>query len=232
MSYCTIEQVDALLAQALTSATDYTSSNNKIDMWKLGNARDKNSVSDTVVNQYIHFAAEAINASLNQLYVTPFKEKADYDASLYSNIDSTNKNIVLKDNFNLDIYDKVVLISGSNKEEHYIEKRIGVGVYSTKDAISFNFPAGSRIIRVKYPDPISYLCSIHTASSLYDKYYAAQSESGPSEYGKKLMEVFDTRIRDILLGHTILHQVERIGRRLYDPNLVDQYSIPDPGTVK
>ena len=38
-------------------------------------------------------------------------------------------------------------------------------------------------------------------------------------------------MNDVLNGTIILHGHQRIGRRFYNPNLVDQYSLPSGGTM-
>jgi hypothetical protein len=53
-----------------------------------------------------------------------------------------------------------------------------------------------------------------------------QSAPNKSEYGQYLRQMARVDINNILNGRTILHGQQRIGRRFYNANLVDRYSLP------
>lgn len=230
MAYCSIVDVDLVLAQALTSATNSTSQARR-DLLQIGNVRDKNNISDITVNQYIRWADEEINAELSQVYNTPFCELADFETTLVSDVSEympyIEPYLVLEKNCALSIGDTVLITDGTEEERVQIEDEMGDGIYSVIPPITYPFLSGSRVIRLKFPDPIPWTSIRLAAGNIYDKYFAAQVSPNISEYGKSLRNQARQKINDILNGRTILHGVHRIGRRLFDSTITDQYGLPN-----
>lgn len=225
MGYCTTTDIDRILASALTSATNPTTQSRR-SLLQIGKVRDKNNISDDIVNQYISWSGQEIDATLSELYKTPFCELADFESQLYSDITEYNSYIVLERDCPLIDGDVIILKYGTIEEKHIIDDVIGDGVFSTVDPIQFAFPDGSRLIRIKFPDPISWICTRLAAANIYDKYFAAQASPDMTDYGKTLRLQGRQKLNDVLNGRAILHGVHRIGRRLYDPTIVDQYDLP------
>ena len=86
MGYCTENDIQKTIAQALTTATAQTTDNlgTYSNLLNVGNVLDKNLVSTSVINYYIQIADSEINGSLSELYNTPFCEKCDFEILLYS----------------------------------------------------------------------------------------------------------------------------------------------------
>jgi len=225
MGYCTLEEVDSILAQALTSATNPTSQARR-NLLKIGAVRDKNSISDTLAEQYIQWASQEIDSHISQLYKTPICELADFESALFSDLDEYNGFIVLDANCPLCAGDNIILSYQGMEERHVIDEAVGEGIFSTESPIQFAFPADTRVIRVKFPDPLPWICSRLAAANIYDKFFASQQSPNMSDYGKSLREQARAKVNDVLNGRTILHGVTRIGRRLYDPTISDQYGLP------
>ena len=184
------------------------------------------------MDQYIAWADEYIDSTLSQLYLTPFCEKADFETCLFANIDTYNDYIVLEHPCGLNIGDIIELRSGVISERHVIADVIDEQnrtIFSTLESIDFGFEAGSRIIRLKYPAPVSRISSALASAQIYDRYFMAQADINQSEFGKYLRSQAEQELNNILNGRTILHGVRRIGRRLYNPNIPDQYDLPKGG---
>jgi hypothetical protein len=229
MAYCTTADVDAVLAQALTSAT-YPTSQAKRNLLQIGNVRDKNNIPDSIVNQYIKWGDEEINAELSELYNTPFCETADFETTLVSDVSEympyIEPYLILEKNCALEIGDIILITDGTEEERVQIEDEIGDGIYSVYPPITYPFQSGTRVIRLKFPDPIPWVSVRLAAANVYDKYFAAQVSPNISDYGKLLRNQARQKINDILNGRTILHGVHRIGRRLYDSTITSQYGLP------
>ncbi len=86
--------------------------------------------------------------------------------------------------------------------------------------------------RVSYPSPIRFISSRLAASNIYDKYFSSESSPNTSTFGATIRDLAYDRLNDILSGTIILHGQHRIGRRFYNPNLVDQYALPTGGTIE
>ena len=87
-------------------------------------------------------------------------------------------------------------------------------------------------MRVAYPPPIRFISARLASANIYDKYFTAESAANVSGYGEKLRELGYARLNEVLNGTIILHGQHRIGRRFFNPNLVDQYSLPTGGTIE
>lgn len=228
MGYCTRTDVDRVLAQSLTSAT-MPQTGTKTKLMRIGTVRDTNTVSDDIVDQYIQWAGEEVDAAIGQLYNTPLCELADFESMLHADITEYNSYITLARNCPLTPGDNIIISAGADEERHEVDEVLGDGVFSTVDMIALQFEAGSRVIRVKYPDPIPFIACRLAAANVYEKYFAAQVTPNTTEYGKLMRKQARQKINDILNGRTILHGVHRIGRRLYDPTISDQYGLPKGG---
>jgi hypothetical protein len=225
MRYCTTADVDYIVAQGATSATN-PNTQQKRNLLLIGKVRDKNVIPDDTVEQFIRSACQEVDGHLSELYRTPFREKVQFETTLSSDISEYSPYLVLQEDGSLDPGDIVIVQQGSTKERLQINEVIADGIYSTVETISFPFTAGARLIQVGLPAPIQFISVRLAAANLYDKFFSAQVSPNISEYGKNLREQARSKINDILNGRTVLHSVQRIGRRLYDPNIEDQYGLP------
>lgn len=235
MGYSTVIDITKTIAQSLTSATAQTSDdlNTYSNLLNVGNTLDNNLVSSTTVNYYIQLADSEIDGVLSQLYSTPFCEKVDFETELYSDMDpSANLYIVIEKYCPLSSGDIVILTDGTNEERHEIDEVIGGDTFSTVDAIQYSFAATTRVLRTSYPPPIRFVSARIASANIYDKYFSAESSPNISNFGETLRTLGYDRMNDILNGTIILHGQHRIGRRFYNPNLVDQYALPTGGSIE
>lgn len=228
MGYCTKTSIERIIAQAQLTAPN--AGDEPVDLIRLGNTLDENNVPEDVVNQYILWADEMINSVLNQLYNTPICEAADFEAPLFANIDDYNSYIVLEGVCPINIGDTVILTDGTHTERHIIDQildTIDKNVFQTLESINYNFRANStRVVRVKYPDPLTLISSMLAASRIYDRFFSSQSDENASQFGQNLRSQARAMLNNILNGRTILHGVHRIGGTgFYNPNLDRQYGL-------
>jgi len=233
MAYCTETDITRTIAQALTSATANTTDSLGTygNLLNVGNTLDKNLVTTDNVNYYIQLADSEIDAALSMLYKTPFCEKCDFETVLFSSIDEYNEYIVLERYCPLAAGDIVILTDGTHEERHEIDIVIDGKTFSTVSPIQYLFQEDTRILRVTYPPPVRFISARLASANIYDKYFSAESSPNTSNFGNQLRELANGRLSDVLNGSIILHGQMRIGRRFYNPNLVDQYNLPSGGTI-
>jgi hypothetical protein len=234
MGYCTETDITKTIAQALTTATAQTTDDLGTlgNLLNIGNTLDKNLVSTDNINYYIQLADSEIDGVLSQLYSTPFCEKVDFETELFSPINGSNPYIVIEKYCPLAAGDIILLSDGTNEERHEIDEVIGGDTFSTVDPVQADFAPTTRILRVAYPTPIRFVSARIASANIYDKYLSSESSPNTSQFGESLRGLAYDRLNDILSGTIILHGQHRIGRRFFNPNLVDQYSLPTGGTIE
>lgn len=234
MGYCTENDITKTVAQALTTATAQTTDNlgTLSNLLNVGNTLDKNLVTTSNVNYYIQLADSEIDAVLSQLYRTPFCEKCDFETILYSSLDEYNPYIVLESYCPLAAGDIIILTDGTHEERHEIDAVINGTTFSTVSEIQYFFLEDTRILRVTYPPPVRFISARLASANIYDKYFSAESSPNTSNFGNQLRELASSRLNDVLNGTIILHGQMRVGRRFYNPNLVDQYALPSGGIIE
>ncbi len=235
MGYSSESDITKIMAQALTSATASTSDDlgTLSNLLNVGSVLDKNLVTTDNVSYYIQLADSEIDSISSELYSTPFCEKVDFETELFSDLDpSLNNYIVLERYCPLASGDIIILTDGTNEERHEIDEVIGGDTFDTVDEIQYSFSAGTRVLRVTYPPPLRFVSSRLAAANIYDKYFSSESSPNTSTYGEQLRTLAYDRLNDVLNGTIILHGQHRVGRRFYNPNLVDQYALPTGGTIE
>ncbi|NJL70433.1 MAG: hypothetical protein HC888_01885 [Candidatus Competibacteraceae bacterium] len=226
MGYCEIADVDSIMNQTMTSAT--ATGHSKQNLLRIGKVRDRSVIPDDIVEQYIQWAGQEIDGHLSTLYQMPVREHVDFEEYLFADIDDYNSYIVFENPCPLAIGDTVLLIEGGLEDRHIISNIVGDNVFETEDPIQYQYTEGStRVVRVKYPDPIAWIACRLAAANLFDKYFMAEASAEISNYGKLLRKQARQKLNDILNGRTILRGVRRVGRRLYDPTIDDQYGLPE-----
>ena len=233
MGYCSENDITNTIAQALTSATASTSDSLGTygNLLNVGNTLDNNLVTSENVDYYIQLADSEIDAVLSQLYKTPFCEKCDFETVLYSSLDEYNSYIVLERYCPLAAGDIIILTDGTHEERHQIGTVVDGKTFTTVSAIQYFFEEDTRILRVTYPPPVRFISARIASANIYDKYFSAESSPNTSNFGSQLRELAYTRLNDVLNGTIILHGHLRVGRRFYNPTLVDQYNLPSGGTI-
>jgi len=226
MGYATINQVQQLMHQALTSATS-TDLDTLDNLINIGNTFDNNLITTATIEQYISWADDEINAAINELYRTPLCENADFETNLAADIDPYNATIVTEKACPFNPGDTILLAIDGDYERHEIDEAISRTVFTTVDSIVADYDAAlTRLVRVRYPDPIPFVATRLSVANIFDRYFTAQSDPNVSEYGKHLRAMATTQLNNILNGRTILHGQHRIGEAFVSPYLKRRYSLP------
>jgi len=230
VGYCSTNDVDKILAQALTSATPDTT--DKIPLTDIGGIRDYNRVPDEVVEDYISFSGNQIDGILTEMYYVPLRICSNGQWTLDSDIDEYNQIIILTEIHSLVPGDMIRIIDDDtgSQERHEVATIIDDYSFTTVDAILIFFMASDdvRIVREQYPPPINQICARYAASFIYDKYFAAQNDPNVSEYGNKMRAVAKNQLNDILNGKTILKCQRRRGDIFGNPWIESSYAVKEP----
>lgn len=229
--YSTVSLVQRILANTLTSAspTDLTA---PVNLIQIGSTFDFNTIPQDDVEQYIKLSDEEINSTLSELYVMPLCEKADFETTLLADIDEYNQYIITSASCPFYVGDVLLLTDGNNEERHVISEIVSVSgnnAFETEEPVSYGFlVSNTRVLRLKYPEPISLMSARLAAANVYEKYFMAEASPSQSEYGKWMRNMVRTSINNILNGRTILHGAHRIGlSRFINSTLSVQYGLPN-----
>jgi len=231
MGYSTVSLVEKILANTMTSASPYNL-NTPVPLIQIGNTLDFNVIPEDDVYQYIKWADEEINSAISELYVTPICENVDFETPMLYDIDEYNSYIIIARGCSMYVGDDVILTDGTNEERHVISQVVSVGTecaFETEEPIVYNFKAiSTRVLRVKYPEPLALMSARFAAANIYEKYFMAEASPSQSEYGKWLRGLVRADVNNILNGRTILHGAHRIGSsRFYNSNLTAQFGLPN-----
>lgn len=234
MGYASVAEVDALLAQALTSARP-TSDTQKIKLINVGDVRDTNRIANDVVEFYISLADSQIDGILTEMYEVPLKKCAHGEWRLEVDLESahnsgTDQVVEITNATNLVPGDEIILHNGvTADEEHHVVKEVldqySFTLYDHTD--SFFSAATTRVIRIAFPPPINQISARYACSFIYDKYFSAQNSPNVSDYGKELRKIAMQQLNDILNGRVILREpcTRRIGDRFGNAYLDSGYSL-------
>jgi hypothetical protein len=229
MGYASKQYIFQILAQAFTTSSP-REIGAKVDLLTIGNTFNSNLVPDATVDSYIQMSDSEIDSFLNQMYITPLSESADIEVRLFSPIDEYNDYIITETAMPFQIGDIIVLKDTVGEDRFTINSIVGdaaKNIFGVAEPFLRTYAVeDTRVIRVKYPDPIPLISARLSAANIYDKYFLSQSEPGKSDFGSQLRRLARVEINNILNGRTILHGVTRIGRRFYNPTLIDRYELP------
>lgn len=230
--YCTINDLSRALSQSLTTANPSPLSAVPAKLSAIGKQLKVDLVTTDDANWYIRAASSQIDSAMSQQYVTPLDETPSLERELTVDVDeysSADGIVVLDDAIQLNPGDVLYFSDGTHTERTYVSEVDDDNVTVTLTApLNTLFTAGTRVLRLSYPDPITYICARLAAAMIYDKYATAQSEPGKTEFGKALREDAFAELNNIRDGRTILHGIERRGWRFANPNLVDRYTVKGP----
>lgn len=227
MGYCNQIQIEAILAQSLTSATNQVVNGQKVPLIGFGKSLNPNLISTSTIDEYIKIADEEIDGMLSEMYEVPLFEKADLELSLLYDIGVYNEGIDLDKAGNLVPGDVLVFFDSVQEERHVIDSITNnTSIELVDPLLGFYTASITRVIRVKFPPPISVIAARFAAANIYDKYFAAQASPNVSDFGKQLRTLAVRDINNILNGRTILHGQKRIGHRFFNPTLRDRYRLP------
>jgi hypothetical protein len=227
MGYASPALVERIITQSLTSATQPTLTG-KGNLINFGNTLDKNLITDEIMNQHINIADTFINSALSVLYKTPLKEIADLECKMAVDVDAYNGELYLiSPQANVFVPgDVVVVIDGVFEEKHVVNSILSDNTLMLDSNLSGFYSAETtRILRVRFPDPVPNTSARLAAASIYERYFGAQSTVQTSEFAKTLRNQAKIDLNNILNGRAVLHGQHRIGDRFLNSNLKDRYGL-------
>lgn len=255
MGYSSIEEVDLILAQALTSSTPLAPSTSRVKLIEIGNTRDANRVPDATVEYYINLADSQIDGILTQQYFTPFSKcvhgewELDDDINAVSSggsgtdavagtdsagseVETSSNTVAVSSSCNLIPGDEIILHDDLTGAEEVLIVSTIIDQYSfttTTDIEGiFLADSGVRVIRLRFPPPLNQISARYAASFIYDKFFAAQAQPNSSDYGKEMRSVAMGQLNDILNGKTIIKCARRRGDIFGNPNIDSNYGVREP----
>lgn len=223
MAYCNQIQVELTLAQSLTTANP----SNLSTPAKLSNLGTRASTFTIPPESFQFFMSQSdsiINAALSQQYVIPLIEKCDLQMKLTSPISEYSDVIFVDDFANLEVGDTLIITDGVNQDKLVVSTINYNSSFLVETMPVNSYEFGSRVLRVRFPDPIPYIAARLTAASIYDKHLKAQTDPGKSDYGDMLRKNAINDLNNIREGRTIL-KAQRVGWRFANPNLITRYTV-------
>jgi len=226
MGYCSLSELEKVLAQSLTTASpDTVLTGIPGKLTAIGKKFNLNLIPEDDADYYIRLADDHINAALSQQYAVPIQELCDFETTLYTDMDEYADSLYLTQPAVFMPGETIIITDGTSTERHTVSEVSSTSI-TTEDLVTNIFYASStRIMRVKFPAPIPFISARLACAAIYDKYAKAQSEPSKTDYGSGLRKEAIAELNNIREGRTILHGVNRIGWRFANPTLVDRYTV-------
>jgi hypothetical protein len=230
MGYASTAEIEVFLAQALTTARP--NSAGRIELINIGTYRDENLITDDIMDFFASTGDEQIDGALSQMYETPLKRCVSGQWNLDADIDVYNQVIEINDTAQITRGDMIIIRDDNTgiEELHVVNQVVDQNRILTVDPIENEFSGDEvRIMRLKFPPPVSQISARLAAAYIYDKYFASQNSPNISEYGKEMRRVAYGQLNDILNGRIILECQRRIGDLFGNSYLDDLYALRDRG---
>jgi hypothetical protein len=230
MGYCTVYEVDLVLAQALTSSRPY-SGTSRIELINIGNVRDPSTIPDELIEYFIELAGSEIDGALSQMYVTPLIRCINGQWYLQTDLDEYSQQVVMTDAVHIVPGEEIIIRDDDTdtEEPHIVQTVIDQYTIETMSAIINIFPADStRVMRIMFPPPVNQIAARIAAANIYDRYFSAQASPNISDYGKEMRRMATAELNNILNGRIWLKRQTRIGDRFASPYLDSNYALRKP----
>lgn len=226
MGYCDTTDIETVLNQALTTANPVQGLTGvPADLTSIGNRLKVRLVTTDSANFYIRLADSHINAALSQQYETPLHEVTTFTGRMTIDIDEYSDTIELFDAGDLSVGQYLIVTDGEHLEKVKIQSISETTVTPVTPVSNLYDASSTRILRIQFPDPITFISARLAAAAIYDKYATAQQEPGKTEFGQMLRRQAYEELDNVREGRTILHGIERKGWRFANPNLLDRYTV-------
>ncbi len=223
MPYSNSTQVELTLAQALTSANP-SSLTSPVKLATIGTRVSPVTIPPDEFNFFISQADAIINAALSQQYAVPLTERCDLSMRLLNDVSEYTDTISIDNYADLTIGDTLVITDGTNQDRLVVASLESTTSFTVDTMPVSSYVTGARILRIKFPDPITFISARLAAANIYDKHLKAQTDPGKSDYGDTLRKMATKDLNNIREGRTII-DAPRIGWRFANPNLVSRYTV-------
>jgi hypothetical protein len=224
MGYSSKALVTDILANALTRGTT-NSPGMPVNIINIGQ-QVRDTVDNDTFTQYIRWADEQIDSALSVIYQTPLKRIVKGEYELLADVTAGDFSIFVEDTSRFLEGDMINITDRVTNEKKIIDTIVDETELTVTIAFSGSYLASnSNLQRVGYPDPVSLSSARFAAANLYDKYFASQSDVNTSEYGNKLRLMAENDLNSILHGRVRLYGQRILGRRFFNPALLDVNAI-------
>lgn len=222
MGYCTVAQVEYILANALTRGTP---SAMPVEIINVGSAV-RNTVPIDRIVQYIRWADEQIDSALSTIYKVPLKRVVKGEYEILADIAIGDTSFSIEDSTRFYDGDIINVTDRVTNEKKLIDDIPDETTIDVMVAFTNDFLATEAIIqRVGYPDPIPLISARFAAANLYDKHFAGQASPNMSDYGKTLRGIAENDFNSVLNGRVQLIGQKWLGRRFFNPALLDVNAV-------
>jgi len=224
MGYSTSELVTNILANALTRGTT-NDPGMPVNIINIGQEVRDTVDTDTFI-QYIRWADEQIDSALSVIYQTPLKRIVKGEFELLADISATDTTIYVEDSSRFFVGDIINITDRVTSEKKVIDTIVDENEIEVTIAFTGNYLASNTMVqRVGYPDPVPLMSARFAAGNLYDKYFASQSDVNMSNYGNALRTMAENDLNSVINGRTMLYGQRILGRRFFNPGLLDTNTI-------
>ena len=221
MGYSSSILVQQILANALTRGSPSAMPVQIVSVGK--EVRD--TVTPETIVQYIRWADEQLDSALSVIYKVPLKRVVKAEYKLLSNVVVGATSVSIEDTTRFLVGDIAVINDRLVSEQKTISA-ISSETSLTVNVFTHGFLASDSVAqRIGYPDPISLISARFAAANLYDKYFAAQVSPNNSDYGKNLRLIGENDLNSVLNGRVLLFGQKILGRRFFNPALLDVNAI-------
>lgn len=222
MGYASQSLVEDILANALTRGSP---SGAPVNIINIGNDL-RDTVSTEMLTQYIRWADEEIDAALSVIYQIPLKRIVRGEFEITANIPINATTISIEDSSRFLVGDVIIITNRTSSTKKIISSIADEITIAVTTPISISFLASNTIVqRLAYPDPVPLISARRAAANLYDKKFAAQASPNMSDYGKSLRAMAENDLNSILNGRIRLLGQRWLGRRFFNPALLDVNAV-------
>lgn len=222
MGYTTSALVRDILANALTRGTPAAM---PVDIINIGDQIADTIDTDTLV-QYIRWADEQLDSAMSVIYQTPLKRVVKGEYEILADIVAGVVTVSIEDSTRFFTKDILIVTDRVTSEKKTVDTIPDETSLTTEAIFANSFLASNTLVqRLGYPDPIPLASARMAAANLYDKHFAAQANPNMSDYGNQLRGMAENDLNSILNGRVKLYGQRILGRRFFNPALLDVNAI-------
>jgi hypothetical protein len=220
--YCTIDDLKKVLPSTVTIGSQ------NIGTPSPGNAVTKKD--NLTIDQAIFFIRQAssdMDARLRGQFICPLRRVKTFETDVLEDVNiGSSVKIRVWDNNNFAKGDIVRIQSKDTMELSTITDTTDFR-YIIVDKVQYKYLLDeSKISILKFPDPISIVCSRLAVSYAFDQLFNAEQAPNISQYGVEQRKLALNSIDSILSGTVLLTGQDYVGRRFIRGQLLDSYNSP------
>lgn len=222
MGYSSQALVEDVLANALTRGTP---SGMPVEIINIGDSL-RDTIETANLIQFIRWADQTIDAAISYIYKVPLKRIVRGEFEILSDITAGTSTLYIEDSSRFLQGDIVIVTDRTSTEKKIISSITDeTTIVVTVPFVNSFLTANTVVQRLDYPDPVPLISARQAAANLYDKKFAAQASPNMSDYGNTLRAMAENDLNSILNGRVRLLGQKWLGRRFYNPALLNVNSV-------